>query len=142
MSKSNFATPEDAEHSFYQLIIEGDADKLMLAWSDEEDSVCVHPTGVCLTGLLSIRESWRSIFATARIRIEAESVAHWQSSVVAVHHLTEVLYVGDDPKPHGPLHVTHIYTRGAQGWRLSARHASAADDEQQAVIDAMPHTIH
>ena len=91
MNKSNFATPEDAEHSFYQLIIEGDADKLMLAWSDEEDSVCVHPTGVCLTGLLSIRESWRSIFATARILIEAESVAHWQISVVAVHHLTELL---------------------------------------------------
>ena len=143
MSKpGNFASPDDVEHAFYDAIAHGDADLLMLVWAEDEETVCVHPTGVRLLGEVPIRESWRSIFATARIRIEAESVAHWQSSVVAVHHLTEVLYVGDDPKPHGPLHVTHIYTRGAQGWRLSARHASAADDEQQAVIDAMPHTIH
>jgi hypothetical protein len=39
-----------------------------------------------------------------------------------------VLFVGDDPSPHGPLHVTHVYMRGAHGWRLVSRHASAADD--------------
>lgn len=137
-----FATPEETERAFYQLITEGDPDKLMLIWSDEDETLCVHPTGVRLTGIVPIRESWRGIFGNAHIRIDAELIAHWQSSVMAIHHLTEVLYVGDDPNPHGPLHVTHLYTRGADGWRLTARHASAADDGHQAMADAVPHTLH
>lgn len=141
-SSTNFAGPDEVEHAFYTLVAEGDADKLMLVWSEEEETLCVHPTGVRLTGLVPIRESWRSIFANARLRIESEAVAHWQSSVLAIHHLTEILFVGDDPSPHGPLHVTHLYTRGAHGWRLTARHASAADDGHQAMADAMPHTLH
>ncbi len=139
---ANYASPEETERAFYDLIAEGDPDKLMLVWSDEEETVCVHPTGVRLSGLVPIRESWRSIFSNARLRIEPESVAHWQSSVLAIHHLTELLYIGDDPSPHGPLHVTHLYTRGADGWRLAARHASGADDGHQAMADAVPHTLH
>lgn len=141
-TSTSFAGPEEVEHTFYKLIAEGDADKLMLVWSEEEETVCVHPTGVRLTGLVPIRESWRSIFANAQLRIESEPVAHWQSSVLAIHHVTEILFVGDDPSPHGPLHVTHVYSRGANGWRLAARHASAADDGHQAMADAMPHTLH
>ena len=48
----------------------------------------------------------------------------------------------DLPSPHGPLHVTHVYMRGAHGWRLVSRHASAADDGHQAMADAIPHTLH
>ena len=62
--------------------------------------------------------------------------------MLAIHHLTEILFVGDDPGPHGPLHVTHVYARGAHGWRLVSRHASAADDSHQAMADAVPHTLH
>ncbi len=139
---TSFATPEDAEKAFYDLLAQSDADKLMLAWSDEDEVLCVHPTGVRLTGLLPIRESWRSIFDNARIRIDADLIAHWQSGAMAIHHLTEVLYVGDDPNPHGPLHVTHLYTRNADGWRLTARHASAADDSHQAMVDSAARTLH
>jgi hypothetical protein len=62
--------------------------------------------------------------------------------VIAVHHLTEILFVGSDPNPHGPLYVTHIYVRGPHGWRLASRHASAADDGHQAMAEAVPHTLH
>ena len=54
----------------------------------------------------------------------------------------QILFVGDDPGPHGPLHVTHVYARGAHGWRLVSRHASAADDSHQAMADAMSYTLH
>lgn len=138
----SFASPEEAENAFYEAIALGDADLLMQYWSEEEETVCVHPTGVRLTGILPIRESWRSIFDNARIRVQAELQSHWQGSVIAIHHLSEVLYVEDDPSPHGPLHVTHVFVLGPQGWRMAARHASAADDSQQAMADAMPHTLH
>lgn len=142
MSQVAYATPDDVERAFYEMVESGDADRLMLIWSDEEDTLCVHPTGVRLNGIIPIRESWRSIFANAQVRIEATPIAHWQGSVFAIHHLTESLFVGDDPTPHGPLHVTHIYARGALGWRLVARHASAADDGHQAMADAIPQTLH
>ena len=139
---ATFASPEDAEHAFYDAITERDADRLMLVWAEDEETVCVHPTGVRLLGLPPIRERWRSIFSNARLRVQPEPVAHWHSSVIAIHHLTEVLFVGDDPSPHGPLYVTHVYVRGSQGWRLVSRHASAADDSHQAMAEAVPHTLH
>lgn len=139
---ASFASPEDVEQAFYEAIIKGDADLLIQLWAEDEETLCVHPTGVRLTGIVPIRESWRNIFVTAQLRVQADQVAHWQCSVLAVHHLTEVLFVGDDPSPHGPLHVTHVYSRGAHGWRLVSRHASAADDGHQAMADAMPHTLH
>lgn len=139
---TSFASPDEVEHAFYDAVAKGDADQLILLWADDEETLCVHPTGVRLTGIVPIRESWRSIFATAKIRVQAEPVAHWQGSVLAIHHLTETLFVGDDPSPHGPLHVTQVYTRGAHGWRLVSRHASAADDGHQAMADAVPHTLH
>ncbi len=84
----------------------------------------------------------RSIFGNARLRVQAESITHWGGTVMAIHHLTEILFVGDDPSPHGPLHVTHVYVRGAHGWRLVSRHASAADDGHQAMAEAVPHTLY
>lgn len=137
-----YGTPEDVEQAFYEAIARGDAEQIGQLWADDEETVCVHPTGVRLSGLVPIRDSWRSIFATARLHVQVEAVAHWQGSVLAIHHLTETLFVGDDPSPHGPLHVTHVYARGAHGWRLLCRHASAADDGQQALAESAPHTLH
>jgi hypothetical protein len=55
----SLASPEDVEHAFYELLLEGDADRLALLWAEDEESVCVHPTGVRLFGEMTIRESWR-----------------------------------------------------------------------------------
>lgn len=124
----NFASPEDAEQAFYEAIVKGDVDALMAVWSVEDEVLCVHPTGVQITGLNLIRESWRAIFASAKLRVQSESVVHWQGMLLVVHHLTETLFVGDDKTPHGPLHVTHVFARGAYGWRMVSRHASAAGE--------------
>lgn len=143
MSKpTSFSSPEHLEQAVYDTLNQGDADLLMQLWAEDEETLCVHPTGVRLTGIAAIRDSWRGIFANARLRVQADTVARWQGGILAVHHLTEILFVGDDPSPHGPLHVTHVYARGAHGWRLVARHASAADDDHQAMADAVPHTLH
>ena len=139
---TSFATPEELENAFYDAVAAHDADTLMRYWSDEEELLCIHPTGVRLTGQAAIYESWRAIFANTAMRIEYDTVASWQGSVMAVHHLTETLSIADDPNPHGPLYVTHHYLRGAHGWRLVCRHASAADDSHQAMADALPHTLH
>lgn len=141
-ASANFASPDDVEHAFYEILATGDAEQLTKLWAEDEESLCVHPTGARLTGLGPIRESWRSIFGNAKLRVRAEPIAHWQGSVLAIHHLMETLFVDDDPTPHGPLHVTHVYALGPHGWRLVARHASAADDSHQAMAEGASHTLH
>lgn len=137
-----YASPDDVEFAFYEAISRNEVDSLMRLWAEEEETLCVHPTGIRLLGLNAIRESWRSIFNTTRLRVHAEAVTHWHGSILAIHHLTETLFVGEDPNPHGPLHVTHVYARGAFGWRLVSRHASAADNAHHAVSEAALHTLH
>lgn len=138
-----FATPEDAENAFYEALERGDSDALIATWSEDEDTVCIHPTGVQLSGLSLIRDSWRSIFDNSQLRVSATLMAQWHSAILAVHHLIEAVFVGDDQAPHGPLFVTHVYSRGSHGWRLVNRHASAAG--QAHGVDEEPgetHTLH
>ncbi|MCX8144996.1 MAG: nuclear transport factor 2 family protein [Azovibrio sp.] len=118
-----FATPEDAEAAFYDAVARGDLEALMAIWSEDEDVICTHPTGQQLVGLSSIRESWRQIFASTRLQINANRIAQWQGMLLSVHHVVEGLQVGDEST--GPLQATHVYTRGAHGWRLVCRHCSA-----------------
>ncbi|MBL8450112.1 MAG: nuclear transport factor 2 family protein [Dechloromonas sp.] len=147
MTKPNhFPSPEDVETAFYESLARSDLDSFILTWAEDEDVVCVHPTGARIAELPLIRESWRQILANSRLRVRTELRHHWQGMVLAVHHLTETLYLGDNPEAQGTLHVTHVYTRGAHGWRLVARHASAAGDDQalaQAQVqEAGSHTLH
>ena len=54
---TSFATPEELENAFYDAVAAHDADTLMRYWSDEEELLCIHPTGVRLTGQAAIYES-------------------------------------------------------------------------------------
>ncbi|MBP7203482.1 MAG: DUF3225 domain-containing protein [Propionivibrio sp.] len=120
-----YTSAEEAEDAFYEAIGRGDIDAIMQVWSDEEEIVCIHPTGQRLTGSTAIRESWQTIFSTnANLTVHAQRVICWQSAIIAVHSVTEVLFVGDDPTPHGPVLSTNVFQRSANGWRLISRHTS------------------
>ena len=119
-------TAEDAEDALYDAIARADVDALMAVWSDDEDIVCIHPTGQRLAGHPSIRESWRIIFDNnQRFRVHLKHSMRWKGVLHAVHSVVEMLYLGDDATPHGPMLSTNVYQRGANGWRLLSRHTSA-----------------
>lgn len=139
------ASPDDAEIAFYEALQQGDVEALIAVWSEDEETVCIHPTGVQLVGLGPIRESWRSIFSTTQLRLSSTLVAHWQGMLFAIHHLVETFYLGDNETPHGPFLVTHVYSRGAHGWRLITRHASTAGETPPFQAEAggqMPRILH
>ncbi len=124
-----FTTAEDAEEAFYEAIGRGDIEALMSVWADDEEIVCIHPTGQRLTGPISIRESWRAIFANnPRLTVHVKHSVRWRGVMLDVHSLVETLYLDDEPTPHGPMLSTNVYQRGAGGWRLLARHVSTASD--------------
>ena len=64
MSAKIFPTAQDAENAFYEALERCDLDGMMAVWAEDEDILCVHPTGGRLTGQDQVRESWAQIFAT------------------------------------------------------------------------------
>lgn len=128
-----FASPEDVETTFYDAIARADLIALMSVWADDEEIVCIHPTGQRLIGTAAIRESWRSIFANnERLQVRLSRGLRWNSMLVAVHNVVETLYIGDEQQAHGPLLATNVFQRGASGWRLLAHHSSTAADRELA----------
>ncbi len=139
-----FATAEDAENAFYDAIARADLDALMAVWADDEEIVCIHPTGQRLQGAAAIRESWRGIFAgNPRFTVRVAHSVRWSGMLLAVHSVVETLYLGDETTPQGPLLATNVLQRGASGWRLLAHHASAAGEGgHDETGDGTPRTLH
>ena len=144
-----FASPEDVEATFYEAIARGDLTALMSVWADDEEIVCIHPTGQRLTGAAAIRDSWRTIFANnLRLMVRLSRGVRWSGMLMAVHNVVETLYFGPEQKPHPPMLATNIFQRGANGWRMVAHHASNADRELAAQASSgdrdgnTPRTLH
>lgn len=143
MSANLYATPEDAETAFYDAIERADLEAMMAVWADDEEVACVHPAGQRLIGLAAVRESWRHVFANgARLRVRVSHQLCWNSALMAVHNVVETLYLGDDPTPHGPMHATNVFIRGANGWRLLCHHSSTASEAPTSEGTSTTHTLH
>lgn len=122
-----YASAEDVENTFYEAIARADLNALMSVWADDEEIVCIHPTGQRLCGHASIRESWSAIFASnPRLTMRITHSVRWSGLLLAVHNVVEALYLGNEPTPHGPLLSTNVFQRGANGWRLLSHHSSTA----------------
>ena len=143
----HYASAEDAEEAFYEAIGRGDIDALMSVWADDEEIVCIHPTGQRLSGAAAIRESWRAIFANnPHITVHIQHSVHWKSMMLDVHSVIETLYLADEATPHGPMLSTNVFQRGANGWRMLSHHSSASstgDTEHPAEHhNDSPRTLH
>lgn len=135
-------SPEKIEDAFYRAFNLRQTEALMQLWSDEEEIVCIHPTGICLTGMLAIQSAWENTFSTQTLRLEYERIHQWQCGDMAVHHGKEKVFLSPTADEQGMLYITHTFLRGKQGWRLLCRHACASNEELQNLVDAMPHVLH
>ena len=141
-----YTTPEDAEDAFYDAISRADLDALMNVWAEDEEIVCIHPTGQRMDGHAAIRESWRSIFeSNPRFSVHIRSKVRWESLLISVHSVVETLFLEKDQTVHGPMLTTNVFIRGANGWRLLSRHTSAAAEAAESdddTLDSQKHTLH
>lgn len=138
-----YATAEDAAEAFYEAIARADLDALMEVWADDEDIVCIHPTGLRVEGHNAIRESWRAIFANNPLfSMHIRGKVRWESATISVHSVVETLYLQDDQAMHGTMQSTHVFIRGPLSWRLLSRHTSAAIHLEDEDIPGQKHTLH
>ena len=48
--KPPLASADDIEQQFYEALQQGDIERLMAAWSDDDDIACIHPGGPRVVG--------------------------------------------------------------------------------------------
>jgi len=138
------ASPEDAEAQFYDALRDGDLDRVMAVWADDEDVVCVHPGGARVVGPQAVRAAFESIFASGQLAVHPEHVKVVQAMGCAVHSVLERIDVvtADGPRT-GWIVATNVYVKTGQGWRMVAHHASpGAPDELPEIGEATPSVLH
>jgi uncharacterized protein (TIGR02246 family) len=145
VSNKIFPTAQDAENAFYEALERGDLEGMMSVWAEDEDIICVHPTGPRLSGQDQVRESWAKIFsggAGPRVRITQQVAV--TGMMIAVHSVHENFTSEGDARSQVPVVATNVYLRTAAGWRMIVHHASPApvQSEPSPPQEAPPKFLH
>jgi uncharacterized protein (TIGR02246 family) len=120
-----FATADAVEEAFYEALEAGDVETLMQLWCEDEDIVCIHPSGHRLTGQSAIRASMEEILDGGGLDIRVSDIQIHQSATIAVHHLTERITVeGEQGQQLVTLAATNVYLKGPVGWQLYLHQAT------------------
>ncbi len=141
-----FPTAQDAENAFYEALERADLEAMMSVWAEDEEIVCVHPTGPRLTGQDEVRESWRQIFGGgtgARVQVSLQALT--TGVMFAVHSVLESFAVEGQAQP-AAVAATNVYLRTPAGWRMLVHHASPAPqrarDQAQPAARETPKILH
>lgn len=141
--KVPLASPDEIEAQFYEALQHGDIEKLMGAWSDDEDIACVHPGGPRVIGPGAVRASFEAVFANGGVNAEPESVRRLQTASTAVHHVVERVRMMTEEGPRSAWVVaTNVYVKAPQGWRMVLHHASAGSEHELLEVTEFPATLH
>jgi len=137
-------TPEDTEQAFYEALQQGDLERLMACWSDEDEIVCIHPGGSRLVGHAAIRASFERLFAQGGLSLVPQPPHSIEPTLgIRVHSVVERLEVmGDDGPVQACVLATNVYVKTALGWRLVVHHASAAMADEPATVPAHSQRLH
>jgi len=130
------ATAEAAERAFYAAMADGDLDRMMALWADDDAAVCNHPGGPRLIGREAITGSFREIFAAGGIRVAVAAVHAWRSADVAVHSLIERITVeGRGSSETVEVVTTNVFVRSGGGWRILVHHAGVSESGETEDVD-------
>lgn len=143
MKRTTYPTSQDAESAFYEALERNDLDGMMEVWAEDEEIVCVHPTGPRLTGYDQIRESWSQIFnSRQRLQVRLSHQVYVQGMMLSIHSVHENFVVAGESKPRPPIVATNVYVRTANGWRMLVHHGSPAPATATTSAVEMPKILH
>ena len=145
MSAKIFPTAQDAQNAFYEALERCDLEGMMAVWSEDEEIICVHPTGPRLSGPDQVRESWAQIFSGgAGPRVHITQQVAVTAMMIAVHSVHENFTIEGEARAQVPVVATNVYLRTAAGWRMIVHHASPAPAQSEPLQprDAPPKLLH
>ena len=128
MSRTRYATPQEAEAAFYEAFEGRDLQAMMDLWADDEGIQCIHPMGARLTGRQAVEEGWRRVFASSgAMHFRMSDAAYTPDQDLSVHTVHENIMVeGREAEGESVVIATNIYRRTEDGWRIILHHASVA----------------
>jgi ketosteroid isomerase-like protein len=122
---ATLSSADDCEQQFYEAMQQGDVERLMALWADDDEIACVHPGGQRLVGPEAIRASFTALFRNGGVHAQVDRVRKLLIAETAVHHVTERVQAQTSEGPRFALViVTNVYVSGALGWRMVVHHAS------------------
>jgi ketosteroid isomerase-like protein len=137
------ASVDDVEAQFYEALQRADIERLMAAWSDDDEVICVHPGAPRAIGHVAIRASFEAIFASGAIPVRAEKLKRVESAGCAVHSVLERVDVQTAEGPRAAWVIaTNVYLKTVQGWRIVAHHASPGSSREMPEHVEAPTVIH
>jgi len=143
MTTRIFPTAQDAENAFYEALERNDLALMMAVWAEDEDIVCVHPTGPRLAGQEQVRDSWRKIFASGqRLRFQIVQQVKIAGVMIVVHSAQEIITVIGEQRPRPAVVATNVYLRTAAGWRMIVHHTSPAPGASAEPTPEVPKILH
>ena len=140
-----FPTAEDAETAFYEAFERADLPAMMAVWAEDDDVVCIHPSGPRLTGFEAVRESWVQVFSNgSQLRVRATESRRYDGQTVAVHSVVEVLTAPGHQGAAQSVLATNVYELGDGGWRMVLHHATHVPEAPAPAEEpsAPTHTLH
>ena len=140
---AHLGTPDDIEQQFYEALQQGDIERLMAVWAEEDDIACVHPGGPRVVGAQAIRASFDSMFANGPVNAQPERVRRVHTQAAAVHSVVERVRVMTDEGPQSAWVVaTNVYVKTSLGWRLVVHHASPGSQREAQDITETASVLH
>jgi ketosteroid isomerase-like protein len=134
---------DDVEAAFYDALQNGDIEKLMACWADEDEIVCIHPGGPRVVGPVAIRATFEAMFANGSIRAWPQQLRKTVGMASAVHNVLEKVEVlGAEGPASAWVIATNVYHKTAQGWRLVAHHASPGTPSEIQEVSGSPQVLH
>ena len=136
-------SPDEIEQHFYEAMQQGDIDKMMSLWADDDEISCVHPGGGRVMGAAAVRASFEAVFAHGSVDVTPEATRRSDNQSWAVHHVVERVR---GLTPEGPrdafVVATNVYVRTIKGWRLLVHHASPGSEAEIAGLGEAGAMLH
>ena len=134
---------DDTEATFYEALQTGDLERLMGCWADDDEVICIHPSGPRLVGLGAIRSAFEAMLGNGSLRVQAQAVRKVVSMGSAVHSVRERIEVlTNEGLVEAFALATNVYHKTAQGWRMVAHHASPGMEDEIQEINLATQVFH
>jgi ketosteroid isomerase-like protein len=137
------ASPEDVEAQFYEALREGNLDKLMAVWAEDEEVVCIHPGGPRMVGAAAVRTAFEAVFSNGSIAVQPDNLRRVHSLGSAVHSVVEKVQIQTaEGLRTGYVMATNVYLKTSLGWRMVAHHASPGTPNEPPELVETPSVLH
>ena len=113
-----YATPQDAEDAYYDALENGDAEAMAQVWESSDETLCLLPMMPPAIGQ-QVPRLWRAIFEQGgRFDLQVQHRLWIEHGDLVIHWVEERAQVAPGAQVPPPIYATHVYRRGADGWRL------------------------